>query len=321
METGHTTETAQAVPSDSGDGKAGRAQSRQNNKASRGQAVIAREVDPMQAVTDQLAVDRAVVAEVVMNDLPITDENSILAEESVDIDHISIEHEELAETISCVTFDASPDELTDSRPIAASRPVVASPPKVEEARTVATTTAVGAMIEPGDHVSKKDLVALLEDFVRVIKTDEGQPPSAPAVATGTGIELSRAGTVVATTEASIDDRTEEIDQLRGLVIEAQDTIIKLLTDRVDDSSRIASLEAQLALIPDLQAQADRAMSVAVRTEDYRTELNKMKFELDRFRLFRVRIEAENRKATVFNRIQKWLFSRPNAKDDTLQSNN
>ncbi len=45
----------------------------------------------------------------------------------------------------------------------------------------------------------------------------------------------------------------------------------------------------------------------------------MKFELDRFRLFRVRIEAENRKATIFNRIQKWLFSRPNAKDENKRN--
>ena len=168
-----------------------------------------------------------------------------------------------------------------------------------------------------DRVSKRDLVSLLEGFVRIIKTDDPAAPTAsPPGTTGTRIDLASGGMVV--NEARIDDRTVEIDQLRGLVIEAQDTIIKLLTDRVEDRSRIATLEAQLSLLPDLQAQADRAMSVAVRTEEYRGELNKMKFELDRFRLFRVRVEAENKKGSVFNRIQKWLFSRPNAADDTLK---
>ena len=82
------------------------------------------------------------------------------------------------------------------------------------------------------------------------------------------------------------------------MIEAQDTIIKLLTDRVEDRAKIAGLETQLNILPDLQAQADRAMMVAVRTEDYRSELTKIKFELDRFRLHRVRSEVEKKKGTV-----------------------
>ncbi|MBS2008198.1 MAG: hypothetical protein JST01_14210 [Cyanobacteria bacterium SZAS TMP-1] len=203
------------------------------------------------------------------------------------------DEQDVTESVEAVASEAPVCESFDASP-------VGQPPQ-------------GTMIGADDKVSKKDLVQLLEGFVRIIKTDEQEGASA----TGTGIEISSPRGMVVS-ETRVDDRTVEIDQLRGLVIEAQDTIIKLLTDRVDDRSRIATLEAQLALLPDLQAQADRAMSVAVRTEEYRTELTKMKFELDRFRLFRVRIEGEQRKGTVWNRIQKWLFSRPNAADETLQ---
>ncbi len=270
--------------------------------------------------------------------------------EHLDLEHLDLEHDDIAETISCVTFDASPEDLpemqataaqgtatpvienilpTEAKSAAGPNPFVQVEPAVQADSAIQSEPAVQAsaqgqtdlsgIVDVGDSVSKKDLVALLEGFVRIIKTDEAPTVAPLTTPTGTNIELARQNTVVTTSEASVDDRTVEIDQLRGLVIEAQDTIIKLLTDRVEDRSRIATLEAQLALIPDLQAQADRAMSVAVRTEEYRTELNKMKFELDRFRLFRVRIEGEQRKATVFNRIQKWLFSRPNAKDETLQT--
>ncbi|MBU6450251.1 MAG: hypothetical protein KGS72_00620 [Cyanobacteria bacterium REEB67] len=205
---------------------------------------------------------------------------------------------------------------TSAEASAQSEAIEASPVESGIGDSTASVSAVhGSMVGADDRVSKRDLVSLLEGFVRIIKTDDVAPSSSP-VTTGTRIDLASGGLVV--NEARIDDRTVEIDQLRGLVIEAQDTIIKLLTDRVEDRSRIATLEAQLSLLPDLQAQADRAMSVAVRTEEYRGELNKMKFELDRFRLFRVRVEAENKKGSVFNRIQKWLFSRPNAADDTLK---
>jgi len=228
----------------------------------------------------------------------------------------------------CESFDASPvddeTEVEGQTEIAANASVEnvaveGGPQATGDAVSADAPLGHGAMVGADDKVSKKDLVSLLEGFVRIIKTDEESTVSPVTAATqtpGTGIELSRGNMVVA--ETRVDDRTVEIDQLRGLVIEAQDTIIKLLTDRVDDRSRIATLEAQLALLPDLQAQADRAMSVAVRTEEYRTELSKMRFELDRFRLFRVRIEGEQRKGTVFNRIQKWLFSRPNRGDDTMQ---
>lgn len=48
---------------------------------------------------------------------------------------------------------------------------------------------------------------------------------------------------------SVRDRTEEIFELKSLLIEAQETIIKLLTDRVEDRSRLATLEMELKLLP------------------------------------------------------------------------
>lgn len=159
------------------------------------------------------------------------------------------------------------------------------------------------LVAADDRVSKKDLVQLLEGFVSILRSDNSGSELAP-------LRFDVRGGSARMSEVQVDDRTAEIESLRNLVIEAQDTIIKLLTDRVEDRARIAGLEAQVNILPDLQAQADRAMLVAVRTEDYRSELTKMKFELDRFKLHRVRAEVEKKKGTVFSRIQRWLLSRP-----------
>lgn len=166
-------------------------------------------------------------------------------------------------------------------------------PVAEEAKVASGT----ALIKSDDRVSKKDLVQLLEGFVSILKTESGGELAISDPATQ-HVQINA---------AQIDDRTAEIESLRNLVIEAQDTIIKLLTDRVEDRARIAGLETQVNLLPDLQAQADRAMMVAVRTEEYRSEITKIKYELDRFRLFRVRSEVEKKKGTPFARFQRWLF--------------
>jgi hypothetical protein len=61
------------------------------------------------------------------------------------------------------------------------------------------------------------------------------------------------------------------------------------------------------------------MMVAVKTEDYRSELTKIKFELDRFRLHRVRSEVEKKKGTIWKKIQRWLFARPRTTvDDAIK---
>jgi hypothetical protein len=172
-------------------------------------------------------------------------------------------------------------------------------------------TAVKELVSGDDRVSKKDLVQLLEGFVSILRTDTPNLPAPLNSGTSTSIAIAQ--------DVQVNDRTAEIESLRNLVIEAQDTIIKLLTDRVEDRARIAGLETQLNILPDLQAQADRAMMVAVKTEDYRSELTKIKFELDRFRLHRVRSEVEKKKGTIWKRIQRWLFApRRTTSDDAVK---
>lgn len=173
----------------------------------------------------------------------------------------------------------------------------------ESARQAASSTIVGA----DDRVSRQDLVNLLEGFVGVLKAE-------PAANSGTAIEAAREFSVAIVNspkleEAQVNDRTQEIESLRNLVIEAQDTIIKLLTDRVEDRAKIAALQTQVSLLPDLQAQADRAMAAANKTEDYKNELTKIKFEMDRFKLFRVRTEEQNN-MTIWAKLRRWVMRRP-----------
>lgn len=175
-------------------------------------------------------------------------------------------------------------------------------------------TAIKDLVTGDDRVSKKDLVQLLEGFVNILRTDSTNHLPAPLNANS-----SPSTAVAMMQDVQVNDRTAEVESLRNLVIEAQDTIIKLLTDRVEDRARIAGLETQLNILPDLQAQADRAMMVAVKTEDYRSELTKIKFELDRFRLHRVRSEVEQKKGTIWKKIQRWLFvQRRTTSDDAVK---
>jgi len=167
------------------------------------------------------------------------------------------------------------------------------------------------LMRAGDKAGREQLVQLLEGFVRVLKEDGSiqscsQLLEANAQLPATiDMDMRQGRAEIAARQ--LDEKAREVEGLRNLVIEAQDTIIKLLTDRVEDRARIATLETQVNLLPDLQAQADRAMSVAVKTEEYRAELTKVKFELDRFRLHRVRAEAEAKKGTVWTRIQKYVL--------------
>ena len=167
------------------------------------------------------------------------------------------------------------------------------------------------LMRPGDKAGREQLVQLLEGFVRVLKED-GSVESCSELLEANALLPATIDMDVRQGKAEIaarqlDEKAREVEGLRNLVIEAQDTIIKLLTDRVEDRARIATLETQVNLLPDLQAQADRAMSVAVKTEEYRAELTKVKFELDRFRLHRVRAEAEAKKGTVWTRIQRYVM--------------
>jgi hypothetical protein len=87
-------------------------------------------------------------------------------------------------------------------------------------------------------------------------------------------------------------------------VEAQETIIQLLNDRVYDRAKIARLEAENRLLPDLQAQASRAMGLAVQSEDFARELNNVRTELERLRSLTIKDnQQENRSflAKLLNR--------------------
>ncbi len=94
----------------------------------------------------------------------------------------------------------------------------------ESALENTSITAVKELVSGDDRVSKKDLVQLLEGFVSILKTDTPNLPAPLNSGTSTSVAIAQ--------DVQVNDRTAEIESLRNLVIEAQDTIIKLLTDRV-----------------------------------------------------------------------------------------
>lgn len=155
------------------------------------------------------------------------------------------------------------------------------------------------------RVSRNDLVNVLESFVNLIK-NTGELPTARDVAVPKGISFDpHQGAQKLIVQA--DDKTAEVEELRCLLVEAQETIIKLLTDRVEDRARIAQLETELRLIPDLQAQADRTIAVAMNTEDFRRDLTKVKYELERVRLAKVRSEIDRSKRSWWRGMRGWFF--------------
>lgn len=111
---------------------------------------------------------------------------------------------------------------------------------------------------------------------------------------------------------SIKDKTEETVELRCMLVQAQETIIRLLTDRVDDKAKIATLEAQMRLLPDLQQQADRALAVAVNQDDVKTELKSVKLEIERMKLAKIRTEIETRNQHWWGRFSSWMLQHDNS---------
>jgi hypothetical protein len=138
-------------------------------------------------------------------------------------------------------------------------------------------TQLGVKIE-GQHLSRVDLAGILEGFAKVVRGDQA----------------------VQVTPAAVDGRSQENEDLRRLLVNAQETIIKLLSEQVTDRARLATMEAQLKFLPDLQAQADRAMAVASEAEVFRRELKSVRFELDTFRRTRLRTDIYRPR-----RIRSW----------------
>lgn len=173
-----------------------------------------------------------------------------------------------------------------------------SAPESEEESEDEGSTFVGAT----DKVSRSDLISLLEGFVGILKRD-GDINGGAALNVLRGSQAEE----LKFTDVDIEDKTAELEDMRRLVIEAQETIIKLLTDRVEDRARIASLETELKLLPDLQEQADRAMAVAFKTEEFRSELHKVKYELERNRIASVRKDMYKGPRGMMTRVRHWFI--------------
>ncbi len=143
-------------------------------------------------------------------------------------------------------------------------------------------------------VSKEKLVSVLENFVSLIKTESS---------IGEVDNFANKVSVI-----SFDDQASKIDNMKNLLLDAKETIINLLEERVQDKARIASLESQVKFYPDLQAQADLALTVAVSNSQTKLEITQVKCELEKFRLLRVRAELDKAKASFWNKVKAWWLS-------------
>lgn len=80
----------------------------------------------------------------------------------------------------------------------------------------------------------------------------------------------------------------EHDDLRKQLVDAKDQIISLLTERATDQARITQLETELKFLPDLQAQADRAMTLADSASKVQDSLADLRLQLNDAHLSRMR---------------------------------
>ena len=101
-------------------------------------------------------------------------------------------------------------------------------------------------------ITRSDLVSVLESFVTLIKNSDD--------ISGHKKELWRSESRFHSSRRLLSPqrltcgarrrhKTLEVDELRCLLVEAQETIIRLLTDRVEDRAKIAQLETELKLLP------------------------------------------------------------------------
>jgi len=158
--------------------------------------------------------------------------------------------------------------------------------------------------EKVDKVSRNELVTFLEGFAQMLRKDGGDLPA--PIPTDTKLDLSHPQ--LEEIRIIIEDRDHEIADLRRSLVEAQDTIIKLLTDRVEDRAKIASQDMELKLIPDMQEQTDRAMRLAYKTDELKSDMAKVKYELDRNRIASVRSGVYQMPQTgIISRVKHWFL--------------
>ncbi|HEY9784445.1 MAG TPA: hypothetical protein V6D17_03515 [Candidatus Obscuribacterales bacterium] len=225
-----------------------------------------------------------------LDELAASKETATLAEDTANIPNKA---DATAADSPVVRIDLSAREIAEA--LAGDSEAV-PPPQVKEQEEAEPTRL--AKTDNQVMLSRTELVSILENFVNLIKTE--------VLPNANSLDFTPDESNARIAEVTVDDRTQEIDELRSLLIEAQDTIIQLLTDRVEDRAKIAHLEAQIRLLPDLQQQADRANRNAVEAEDFRCELAKVKSELERLRIAKVREESEMIKRSWWSGLTDWL---------------
>jgi hypothetical protein len=128
--------------------------------------------------------------------------------------------------------------------------------------------AASAVSTAAANSSKSELASVLEGFARVLREDV------------------KYGTI------SYSDHTAEVAQLKALLMEAQETIIGLLNDRVFDRAKLSKMETEARFFPDVQAQAHRAVNLQSQTDEMHTQLVQVKDEIERLRTAYMRSQEE-----------------------------
>lgn len=154
------------------------------------------------------------------------------------------------------------------------------------------------------RVSRSELIQIMEGFVELVKNSDDSDE---------GNELSFAPPKIEVRDiASAADQAAEIAELRTLLVEAQGTIIRLLTDRVDDRARLASMQNEIRLLPDLKAQSERAMAIAFTADEFKAEFAKVKLEIERMKLTKMRGEVDHASRPWWVRFTDWMKKKDTA---------
>lgn len=150
-----------------------------------------------------------------------------------------------------------------------------------------------------EMVSRAQLCQIFEQFIGQLKAET--PGAVAPVA-----QIESPVTSVKVQPISVNDRTEEIDQLKSLLIEAQETIIKLLTDRVDDRSKIATLEMEMKYLPGPRLSSDDQARMVIEHEKLRSELVKVKLELEQLEKVHANFKLKQKKQSFWVRFWQSL---------------
>lgn len=174
--------------------------------------------------------------------------------------------------------------------------VQAEPSLARAAETRSTNNAIKQKVDASNlFIPRSSLVNVLEGFMHLLKQDD--------TASSQSLKSSSNISVI-----TFDEQSKQIDYMKNLLLDAKSTIIELLEEKAKDKAKIAALETQVSYFPDLQAQSDRALEIAVANGDFKLELTKVKCELERFRLSRIRAEIDKSKASILGRITAWWLS-------------